>query len=132
MLWRLVTRMKLGARRGAAAIRVGERESCTGGLVCVTGGVHGPLARRLTEGDQAGAAECLAELVALFGRSNVFVEVQRHLDREQERVLTALVRLARPTRVSLAASTQPLYVRPRRRAVPPLFPCIRQQTHLPH
>ena len=94
-LCRLVTRMKLGAPKGAAAIRLADLESSTDGLVCLTGGVRGPLARRLADGDQAGAAECLAELVALFGRSNVFVEVQRHLDREQERVLTALTLLKR-------------------------------------
>ncbi len=131
-LCRLVTRMKLGAPKGAAAIRLADLESCTDGLVCLTGGVRGPLARRLANGDQAGAAECLAELVALFGRSNVFVEVQRHLDREQERVLTALVRLARATRVSLVASTQPLYVRPSGRAIADVFTCIREKTDLDH
>src|SRR6059036_2617858 len=65
-LCRLVTRMKLGAPKGAATIRLADLESCTDGLVCLTGGVQGPLARRLANGDQAGAAECLAELVALF------------------------------------------------------------------
>jgi len=38
----------------------------------------------------------------------VFVEVQRHLDREQERVLGGLLRLARAIRLPLVASSQPL------------------------
>ena len=131
-LCRLVTRMKLGAPKGAAAIGLADLESSTGGLVCLTGGVRGPLARRLACGDRAGAVECLAELVGLFGRSNVFVEIQRHLDREQERVLGGLVRLARAARVPLVASTQPLYVRPSGRAIADVFACIREKTDLDH
>src|SRR6266446_5582792 len=81
-LCRLITRMKLGAPKGAAAIVLDDLEPYADGLVCLTGGARGPLARRLARGDQAGAVECLARLVGIFGRSNVFVEVQRHLDRE--------------------------------------------------
>ncbi len=131
-LCRLVTRMKLGAPKGAATLGLADLESRTDGLVCLTGGVRGPLARRLAGGDRAGAVECLARLVALFGRSNVFVEVQRHLDRDQERVLAELVRLARATRVALVASNQPLYVRPSGRAVADVFTCIREKTDLDH
>src|SRR5260370_24785222 len=59
-LCRLVTRMKLGAPKGAAAIRLADLESCTDALVCLTGGVHRPLARRPTGRDQAAAARGLA------------------------------------------------------------------------
>jgi len=131
-LCRLLTRMKLGARKGAATLGLDDLESSTDGLVCLTGGVHGPLARRLARGDHAGAVECLARLLALFGRSNVFIEVQRHLDREQERVLAELVRLARATRVALVACNQPLYLRPSGRAVADVFTCIREKTDLDH
>ena len=131
-LCRVITRMKLGAPKGAATLRLAELASCTEGLVCLTGGRHGPLARRLAHGDHAGAADALAELIALFGGSNVFVEVQRHLDREQERVLAGLVRLARAARVPLVAATQPLYTRPSGRAVADVFTCIREKTDLDH
>jgi error-prone DNA polymerase len=131
-LCRLLTRMKLGAPKGAAAITLEDLEPYTDGLVCLTGGTGGPLARRLARGDHAGAVECLAQLVGIFGRSNVFVEVQRHLDREQERLLDGLVRLARAVRVSLVASSQPLYARPTGRAVADVFTCIREKTDLDH
>jgi error-prone DNA polymerase len=131
-LCRLVTRMKLGAAKGAATIALEDLEPFTDGLVCLTGGARGPLTRRLAAGDQAGAVECLARLVGMFGRSSVFVEVQRHLDREQERILGGLVRLARAVRVPLVASSQPLYARPTGRAIADVFTCIREKTDLDH
>jgi error-prone DNA polymerase len=131
-LCRLVTRMKLGVPKGAAAIALDDLEPYADGLVCLTGGARGPLARRLACGDHAGAAEYLARLVAVFGRSNVFVEIQRHLDREQERILAGLVRLARAARIPLVASSQPLYSRPTGRAIADVFTCIREKTDLDH
>jgi error-prone DNA polymerase len=131
-LCRLITRMKLAAPKGAAAIALADLEPYAAGLVCLTGGARGPLARRVACGDHAGAVECLAGLVGLFGRSNVFVEVQRQLDREQERILGGLVRLARAARVPLVASNQPLYARPTGRAVADVFTCIREKTDLDH
>jgi DNA-directed DNA polymerase III PolC len=131
-LCRLLTRMKLGAPKGAAAIALEDLEPYAEGLVCLTGGARGPLARRLAYGDHTGAAECLARLVGVFGRSNVFVEVQRHLDREQERILAGMVRLARAARMPLVASSQPLYARPTGRAIADVFTCIREKTDLDH
>src|SRR2546422_2718372 len=84
-LCRLITRMKLGAAKGAAATALDDLEPYAAGLVCLTGGARGPLALRLAAGD--GARACLDRLVAIFGRSSCFVEVQRHFLREQEAML---------------------------------------------
>src|SRR5262252_338597 len=53
-LCRLITRMKL-APKGAAAIALDDLEPYAAGLVCLTGGTRGPLARRLASGDVDGA-----------------------------------------------------------------------------
>src|SRR5881628_1394323 len=74
-LCRLITRMKLGAPKGAAAIALDDLEPYAAGLVCLTGGARGPLAQRLAAGDGEGARQVLDRLVALFGRSSCFVEV---------------------------------------------------------
>src|SRR5207249_11757517 len=111
-LCRLVTRMKLGAPKGAAAATLDDLAPYAAGLVCLTGGARGPLALRLAGGDVEGARGVLARLVTMFGRSNCYVEVQRHLEREQERVLQGLVTLAREAQVPLVATSQPLYARP--------------------
>src|SRR5438132_490328 len=131
-LCRLITRMKLGAPKGAAATTLDDLAPYAAGLVCLTGGARGPLALRLAAGDVEGARGVLARLVAMFGRSNCYVEVQRHLEREQERVLQGLVALARAAHVPLVATSQPLHARPEGRLLADVFTCIREKTDLDH
>ncbi|HEV8643212.1 MAG TPA: error-prone DNA polymerase [Methylomirabilota bacterium] len=131
-LCRLITRMKLAAPKGEAALALDDLEPYAPGLVCLTGGGRGPLARRLAAGDWEAARASLDRLVGIFGRSNCFVEVQRHFDREEERTLEGLVGLARAARVPLVATNQPLYARPGGRAVADVFTCIREKTDLDH
>src|SRR6266850_6866720 len=50
-LCRLITRLKLGAPKGAGRITLDGLEPYTGGLVCLTGGRHGPLAPAVARGD---------------------------------------------------------------------------------
>ncbi len=131
-LCRLITRMKLGAPKGAAAATLDDLAPYAAGLVCLTGGARGPLALRLAAGDVEGARGVLTRLVAMFGRSNCYVEVQRHLEREQEQVLQGLVTLARAAQVPLIATSQPLYARPEGRLLADVFTCIREKTDLDH
>jgi len=131
-LCRLITRAKLGAPKGKAAVSLEDLEAAASGLVCLTGGARGPLADAVRAGDRDAARKILDRLVAVFGRANVFVEVQRHFDRAQERDLERLVALARAGRVPLLAANQPLYARPGGRAVADVFTCIREKTDLDH
>jgi len=131
-LCRLITRMKLGAAKGAGRLALDDLAADAGGLVCLTGGRQGPLAAAIARGDRDGARRTLDRLVAIFGRDSCFVEVQRHLDRAQERDLQRLVTLARETRLPLVASNQPLYCRAGGRAVADVFTCIREKTDLDH
>ena len=131
-LCRLITRMKLGAPKGSASLALEHLEPSTAGLVCLTGGARGPLALRLAAGDDDGARRILDQLVALFGRSSCFVEVQRQYSREQEQMLQRLVTLARSARVPLVASNQPLFARPEGRPLADVFTCIREKTDLDH
>jgi len=131
-LCRLITRMKLGAPKGAAALTLADLEPNTAGLVCLTGGGRGPLAQRLAAGDDDGARRVLDQLVAIFGHSGCFVEVQRHYLREQEQILQRLVALARTAGVPLVASNQPLFARPEGRPLADVFTCIREKTDLEH
>src|SRR5213594_3781145 len=131
-LCRLITRMKLGAAKGAAATALDDLEPYAPGLVCLTGGARGPLALRLAAGDDDGARRVLDQLVAIFGHSGCFVEVQRHYLREQEAMLQALVALGRGAGVPLVASNQPLFARPEGRPLADVFTCIREKTDLDH
>src|SRR5256712_5376236 len=90
-LCRLITRMKLGAPKGAAAATLDDLAPYAAGLVCLTGSARGPLALRLAAGDVEGARGVLTRLVAMFGRSNCYLEGPRHLEGEQAREAPALV-----------------------------------------
>src|SRR5262245_51440437 len=61
-LCRLITRMKLGAPKGKAATTLDDLAAHADGLVCLTGGAHGPLARHLTTGGLEAAQTCLDRL----------------------------------------------------------------------
>src|SRR5437773_1487582 len=52
-LSRLLTRMKLAAPKGQAALALADLERHTDGLVCLTGGANGPLARLVSAGASA-------------------------------------------------------------------------------
>ena len=131
-LCRLITRLKLGAPKGMGRITLDELEAHARGLVCLTGGRHGPLADSIARGDREAAGRILDRLAGIFGRDGCFVEVQRHLDRGQERDLARLVRLAEAARLPLVATNQPLYARAGGRVVTDVFTCIREKTDLDH
>ena len=131
-LCKLITCARLRAPKGAAAVTLDDLERYAGGLVCLTGGARGPLADAVARGDAAAARATLDRLIGVFGRSSCYVEIQRHLDRGQERTLECLVALARRARLPLLATNQPLYALPGGRAVADVFTCIREKTDLDH
>src|SRR5213595_1378893 len=69
-------------------------------------------------------------LIDTFGCENVFVEIQRHFIRGEERVNRELIDLARGYRLSLLATNGVHYARPYGREVLDVFTCIREHTHL--
>src|SRR5438477_4065282 len=69
-------------------------------------------------------------LIEIFGRQNVFVEIQRHFLRGEERINQQLVDLAAHYRLPILATNGVQYARPYGREVLDVFTCIREQTHL--
>jgi DNA polymerase III alpha subunit len=56
----------------------------TGSVVCLTGGDEGPLAAALARGGFEAGRKEVERLVSIFGPENVYVEIQRHFDRQEE------------------------------------------------
>jgi error-prone DNA polymerase len=83
-LCRLITRMKLRTRKGEGSVAPEEVAEKARGLICLTGGDEGPLAYALAQGGVVRGAECVQWLCELFGRENVYVELQRHFCRNEE------------------------------------------------
>jgi error-prone DNA polymerase len=69
-------------------------------------------------------------LINVFGRENVFVEIQRRLLRGEERINRQLLDLARAYRLSILATNGVQYAKPYGREVLDVFTCIREHTHL--
>ena len=83
-LCRLLTRIKMRAPKGEGLAGWDDLEEHAGGLVCLTGGVEGPVAWRLARDGHEAARAALDRLAGLFGRFGVYAELQRDLSREQE------------------------------------------------
>ena len=69
-------------------------------------------------------------LINAFGRENVYVEVQRHFLRGEDRVNRALIDLASKFRLAVIATNGVQYAKPYGRQVLDVFTCIREHTHL--
>jgi error-prone DNA polymerase len=69
-------------------------------------------------------------LINVFGRENVFVEIQRHFVRGEEQINRQLVDLARANGLWLIATNGVQYAKPYGREVLDVFTCIREHTHL--
>jgi error-prone DNA polymerase len=69
-------------------------------------------------------------LIEAFSRENVYVELQRHFLRGEDRINRALVDLASKFRLSIIATNGVQYAKPYGRQVVDIFTCIREHTHL--
>src|SRR6266481_4795107 len=124
-LCRLITRMKLRARKGEGHVEREEIAELREGLICLTGGEEGPLAAALQEGGLARGTKCVQGLCELFGRENVYVELQRHYGREEEARNQAAVEIARKLSLPLLATNGVCHATPDERELLDVFTCIR-------
>ena len=133
-LCRLITRMKMRGPKEAPpqviAAQDDDLEEFASGLVCLTGGDDGPLAQALERDGREAARRELERLARIFGRENVYVELQRHYRREQEARNQALIELAREFSLPLLATNGVRHARPEQRQILDVFTCIREHRTL--
>ena len=131
-LCRLITRMKLRAKKGEGAATLEEVAEHAAGLVCLTGGAEGPLAAALNgaAAPREQAAQLLERLVTILGRQNVYAELQRHLDRQEEARNQAVVELARRFHLPLLATNGVCYAQERQRETLDVLTCVREKARL--
>ena len=140
-LCRMITRAKLrhGTKEEHVALHTeADLEEFASGLVCLTGDEHGPLATALRGGMQNGGSNaalaagrsCLDRLLGIFGRDNIYVELQRHFTRGEELRNQAAITLAREFRLPLLATNGVRYADPSDRHLLDAFTCIRHKRQL--
>jgi error-prone DNA polymerase len=110
-LCRLITRMKLRAKKGEGAATLEELAEFSKGLICLT-----------SHPDE--------RLLDIFGQHNVYAELQRHYNREQEARNQAIIERARRLRIPLVATNGVAYATPPQRELLDVFTCIRQKVTL--
>jgi len=124
-LCRLLTRMKLRSEKGKGAVHLREVRQYSRGLVCLTGGDEGLFDHTLRQYGVKPAAALLGDLCAIFGKENVYVELQRHFRREEERRNQAAVDLARVLDLPLLATNGACHALPEQREILDVFTCLR-------
>src|SRR5258707_4526504 len=130
-LCRLMTRYKLREKeKGTGTATLEEIAEHAEGLVCLTGGEEGVLAASLANKGFAEARKNIEKLTALFGKKNVYIEVQRHCDPIEERRNQAAVRLAKTLDLPLLATNGVRYARASEREILDVFTCIRNHRKL--
>ena len=135
-LCRLITKMKLraGRKEEACASRSDFIEHADG-LICLTGGEEGPLAAALTRGGPQAAFETVKRLTETFvrsisGRSNVYVEVQRHFHRAEEYRNRVAIEIAEALQLPLLATNGVNYATPRERDLADAFTALQHHRTL--
>jgi error-prone DNA polymerase len=110
-LCRLVTRMKLRAKKGEGAATLEELAEFSGGLICLT--------RRPDE-----------RLLDIFGRHQLYAELQRHHHRDEEARNQAIAARARSLGIPVVATNAPSYAVPAQRELLDVFTCVRNHVTL--
>ncbi len=137
-LCRLITRTKFrsglpGKAENPHATDLDFAEYASG-LVCLTGGEEGPLAQAFQKSnrlnEESGARQQLERLIHLFGKKNVFVELQRHYRRDQEKCNQALIELARSMKMPLLATNGVTQETPERRPLQDVLTALHYKTNL--
>src|SRR5216110_199148 len=150
-LCELLTQSHLRSEKGKCTVHLDELLQFAHGLVALFGsGSAGasPTVSRASRDTSSGlfgggaekcrggarAPQTIADrarfLIDSFRRENVFVELQRHFIRGEERVNRELIDLARTNRLPLVATNGVQYASPYGREVLDVFACIREHTHL--
>ncbi len=130
-LCRMITRLKMREKtKEEGAATVDDLEQYSAGLVCLTGGDEGPLASALMRGGEDAGRKIVNTLIRIFGARNVYVELQRHHEREEEWRNQAALRIARSLNLPAIATNGVRYATPHDREILDLFTAIRNHTEL--
>jgi error-prone DNA polymerase len=131
-LCELLTQVHLRSEKGKCAGQWRELGQLAKGLIALVGpqqldGLKPSSFDGRARGPESNRVQILIDA---FGRENVYVEIQRHFLRGEDRVNQQLCDLAEQFRLPVIATNGVQYARPYGRQVLDVFTCIREHTHL--
>ena len=128
-LCQLITRFKMREiTKAEGAATYDDLEEFSSGLICLTGGEEGPLASILNSAGESGVHEALDRLTSIYGRGNVYVELQRHHEREEEIRNSTLLTIASRRGMPIIATNGVRCASPDDRELLDIFTSIRHHT----
>jgi error-prone DNA polymerase len=132
-LCQLITRFKMReATKAEGAATLDDLEEFSSGLICLTGGDEGPLAAALAQQGQSQARKLADQLTAIYGRGNLYLELQRHGEREEECRNQSLLSLASTLNLPIVATNGVRYATEIDREILDVLTAIRHHTTLDH
>jgi error-prone DNA polymerase len=120
-LCRLITRMKLRAKKNEGAATPEEIAEHAEGLVCLWRGLSGC---------RLGTRAETSWLLEAFGPTNLYAEIQRHMGREEETLNQALIGRARSLKIPLLATNGVCHALPAEREIFDVLTAVRNKTTL--
>jgi error-prone DNA polymerase len=130
-LCQLLTHIKMretAKNEGAATFN--DLQQYASGLICLTGGDEGPLAAALARGGEEAGRKSIEQLISIFGRANVYVELQRHQEREEEWRNQIALRIACSLKLPVIATNGVRYASAYDREILDTFTAIRNHIKL--
>lgn len=88
-----------------AQVPITDFEELNEGVICLTGGVRGPIGRLLSEGQTPAAEEMTKHLKKIYG-DRLYMEIQRHGLISEDRIEDEFVRLAYENEIPLVATNE--------------------------
>jgi error-prone DNA polymerase len=122
-LCRLVTRAKRDAPKGESHLTLNDLDGHCGGLIAMVG-------RPALAAERHGVGGLVDQVVGIFGRDRVWMELQRHLRRDEEADNASLLDLASAFRVPVMASNGVRFAAPEDRPLFDVLTCLRHKTTL--
>jgi len=124
-LCRLITRMKLRAPKGEGALTLDDLDGHVGGLVALAGRAALGMYRH-------GVGGLVDRLIGMFGRKQLYIELQRHGRRGEDADNQTLIDLASAFHVPVVATGGVRFAAPDRRPLFDVLTCIHHHTDLLH
>ena len=100
------------------------------GLICLSGCVAGELSRKIADTNYKGAVETAKLYRDIFGADNYFIEIQKHRDPDEQRVMLSLIKLAQETGIPLCLTNDCHYLRREDAQAQQVLMCISTGTTL--
>jgi error-prone DNA polymerase len=130
-LSQLITRFKMReTAKAEGAATLDDLEEFSAGLICLTGGDEGPLAAALANTGSTEARKIVERLSSIYGRGNLYLELQRHQQRDEESRNQSLLNLASQLHLPVIATNGVRYATEQDREILDVLTAIRHHTTL--